>query len=329
MPDPSTPVAEAPEQAPVAAAEPAPSKTSPTDAPLSGFAEALRAGGRGALKERSSRSARQDAKAPPEASADDDSEESPEASKSDAVKPGESTPPGDAGTGLSRRGAAKALSEKEAEIADLRAKWEADQKAVKERDGRLQELTAKQKASRDFVLSKIGDDKEFDRLQTARMKREWMTAEDDDKLDEMLTWREHAAALWELTDTGHRALLARDLDAVVEQYGLDRKTAFGADAPALAAHVAERVEKRIRDAVADEIKTLKSKHKDEVSELEKELSSLRPLAAHRTPAPTVGGMSAPSGADLGERASPLARMAAAFRTGPPRRGGDTASRRAS
>lgn len=329
MPDPATPVAEAPEQASVAAAEPAPAKTSPSDAPLSGFAEALRAGGQGALKERSNRSARRAAEAPPEASAKEGSEESSEASKSDAVKPGESPPEAGAEPGLSRRGAAKALSEKDRELADMKAKWEADQRAVAERDGRLKELTAKQKASQDFVLSKIGKDEDFERLQSARMRREWMSAEDDDALDTMLLWREHAGAIWDLADSGHRKMLARDLDEVVSQYGLDRKTAFGATAPALAAHVAETVEKRVRGEVADELKTLKQQHRDKVSELEKELSSLRPLAAHRTPAPTVGGMSAPSGVDLGEHASPLARMAAAFRTGPPRRGGGSPSRRAS
>lgn len=332
MPEPSSPVADPSEQASAAAAEPA-SPVTTSDASLAGFAAALRTGGPGALKERSGRSARRTREAPPEASADDDSEESSEASKSSAVKPGEATPAeagADPGSPLSRRGAAKALSEKDAEIAELRAKWEADQKAVTDRDERITALTAKQAASRDFVLAKIGKDEDFDRLLQSRTKREWLSIEDDEKLDEMLAWREHAAALWELTDSAHRTTLARDLDGVVEKYGLDRTVAFGATGPALAEHVAEVTEKRIRGLVADEIKTLKQQHKDRVSELEKELSSLRPLAAARAPAPTVGGISAPSGVDHGEYASPLAGLAAAFaRNGPPRRGSGSPSRRAS
>lgn len=284
MPEPESPAqAESPAEA---AAPPSPATAepaAPSQAGLGTLLEAFRADPDGAaLKagpERREPSAQADDEAAPEASAGQ-----PASKSGDQAQPS---------AGLSRRGAAKAIAEKDAEISDQKAEIDrlvAEQRARDDRDRAVQQRLAqveqqRQQAQR-LVLAAVGDDAEFARLQDARLRNRTLTYQEDERLDAMIAARETAQTYWELADRGHKAAIARASAAVAEQYGLDRDTVFGADLPAVIGHAVAATEARVRSEQAERIK-----------ELEKELEGLktRAAAAGRS-APVVGGASGASGA---------------------------------
>lgn len=330
MTSPATPVADPPVEATVPAAEPvaAPQIEKPG---LGSLADAFRSAGTASLKERKATTRRSE-----KATSEESTPADAAASKSDDAK-AEGAPdtqePAKAGAPKaegepSRRGAAAKISDQQAEIDRLVAEREAERSRAAEHASKLQELTAKQEAARKTVLERIGSDADFERLQTRRIRREPMSYEDDERLDAMLDYREHASTLWEMTDQAHRVGIAQGLGTLVEQLGLDKKTAFGADLPGLVAHVNERAEARVRAETADEIATLKKTHTERVAELETELKGLR-TRAKATPAPTVGGTSAPAGDLPADGSSPTSFFAAGIRNRPPQRAGGQSSRRAS
>jgi hypothetical protein len=275
------------------------------------------------LKERSPRTSRQASKATSEEpAAESDTTEQ-------ALKPGDDKAVSADGQ-PSRRGAAAAIKEKDAEIERLVSEKLAEKQRADEHAGKLSALTAAQEAARKAALDKIGSDADFERLQNLRIRREPMSYEDDEKLDEMLAWREHASTLWDLTDKAHRTGIAQALGNRVERYGLDKDTAFGADLPGLVDHVAERTELRVRKETADELASLKKQHAEDLAERDTTIKGLRARAG-ATPAPTVGGASAPSGDLPADGASPTSFFAVGIRNRPhqQRGGGGSAARRAS
>lgn len=278
-----------------AAAEPAEGTTTPE---IGSMADAFRVAGPEALKGRSGRQRQSDEPDPAEASAPADG-----ASKS-------AEPP-------SRRGAAARISEQQAEIDRLVSEREAERQRAAAHEAEVQKLTAAQEAARRTVLEKIGDDQEFERLQNARLRREALSWEEDEKLDTMIQWREHASSLWEMTDRALKVARAQAIASRVEQYGLDRKTAFEADQGALLDHVAETVEARVRAEMASE-----------VAELKAQLKGLRTQAKAATRAPVVGGSSDPGALTPADTSSPTDWFRTGLRAGAQRRPGASARRSA-
>jgi len=211
----------------------------------------------------------------------------------------------DAQAGLSRRGAARAIAEKDAALSEKDAEIErlvAERRAADDRDRatqqRLAQVDQARQQAQQAVLAAVGDDREFAALQDARLRNRSLTYQQDERLDAMIAARETAQTYWELADRGHKAAIARASAQVAEQYGLDRDTVFGADLPAVIGHAVAATEQRVRAEQGERIK-----------ELEKELEGLRTRAAAAgRPAPTVGGASAGSGAQAGmpeDGASPM------------------------
>lgn len=278
MPEPGAPAVESQAAASTAPATLAAESAAPPDRPSLGtLADAFRADPDGAaLKGRGprARSGRQsDDEASPEESAGPDATASGAASK-----PGE-TP------GLSRRGAAAAILEKDAEIERLVAERTAEKARAEQAAARVAALERGQDEARKAALSKIGDDAEFERLQQARLRNRTLSYEEDERLDGMLAWREHASVLWELADKAHRVGMAKAVAERADEYGLDKDTAFGSDLAGLLDHAVAATEARVKAESAEKI-----------AALEAELKGLRPRgAAGRTVAPTTGGSSAPGG----------------------------------
>jgi hypothetical protein len=263
------------------------------------MADAFRVAGPEALKGRAGRGRQTDETDPSEASAPANG-----ASKSDGQPP-------------SRRGAAARITEQQSEIERLVAEREAEKERAAAHEAEVKNLTAAQEAARRTVLERIGDDKDFERLQSARMRREALSWEDDEKLDQMIQWREHAATLWEMTDRSLKVARAQAISSRVEQYGLDRKTAFEADQGALLDHVAETVEARVRAETANEI-----------AELKTQLKGYRTQAKAATRAPVTGGASDPGGMTPADPGSPTDWFRTGLRAGAQRRPGASARRSA-
>lgn len=275
MPESDAPVAE-PSAAPTnestaSATEPA----APSDRPSLGtLADAFRNDPDGAaLKGRGPRSRA-------EGSPDDDA--SPEESaRSDATASALASKPGDR-PGPSRRGAAAAIHEKDQEIERLVAERTAEKARAEAAASRLTQLEQQQEQARRAALEKIGDDAEFEQLQQARLHNRALTYEQDERLDQMLAWRQHASTLWELADKAHRVQTANALAGKTDRYGIGREEAFGEDLPGLL--------QRVYDAGT-------ARSAERIKELETELKGLRTQhAAGGRAAPTVGGASAGTGA---------------------------------
>lgn len=202
--------------------------------------------------------------------------------------PEESAPHGaskpDGTTGApSRRGAAAKISEQQSEIDRLVTEREAERARVADAESRVRAQDAAREKARTAALSRIGDDREFAALANKRMRGEVLSYEDDEKLSSMLSWREHAADLWEMADRAHKTALASSVGDRVEKYGLDRETAYSAALPDLLDHAVSVTEARVRKEQANQIK-----------ELQAELRGLRTRGAAAA-APTLGGASDGSG----------------------------------
>ena len=284
QPEPTTTVIDPPASTPAAATEPAPTP----DARLGTLAEAFKQAAPGALKERAGRSSRTTPSPSPE-------EPAPEASK-----------PGDVQTEAapSRRGAAAAIKEKDAEIERLAQERIAAQRKADEADQRVKALTEKAQASRRAALEQIGSDDRFEALTRRKLRNEALSWEEDQELERMVVAREHAGVYWELAEQGHKAEVARQLAGLIDDLDLDRDAVLGADLPSALRHAVAATEARVRAETADRVK-----------ELEAELKGLRPLAAAARPrAPAVGGASAPPGELPADGASPTSWFAAGIRT---------------
>lgn len=198
-----------------------------------------------------------------------------------ASKPGEQTQPD-----LSRRGAAAKISDQQSEIDRLVTEREAERARASEHEAQVRAHEERRTQAQQAALARIGDDQEFARLSDARMRGSPMSYADDEKLNEMLSAREWAADLWEMTDRAHKTLLAKSLGAVVEKHGLDKTVAYEAPLPELVEHAVAVTEARVRKETADEIAELKAQNR-----------GLRTKTAHAA-TPTVGGASAPGGAGM-------------------------------
>jgi hypothetical protein len=187
---------------------------------------------------------------------------------------------------VSRRGAAAAIAERDAEIERLVAERRAADAQIEAHQQQLARVQAEQEAAAKAALELIGDDRDFARLSDARLRNRTLSYEDDEKLDRMIEARQTAQVYWQLAERGHRTGLARQIADRVTQHGLDQQIAFGADAPALIDHAVAVTEARVRSEQSERIK-----------ELEKELQGLKTKAAATgRSAPLVGGTSAGSGA---------------------------------
>jgi len=216
---------------------------------------------------------RPDDEAPPGESAADAATAPPAASK-----------PGETGA-LSRRGAAAAISERDAEIERLVAERRAADDRAQAHQQRLAAVEAEQAAASQAVLAEIGDDREFARLQDARLRNRTLSYEEDERLDRMIAARETAHVYWQLAERGHKTGVARLVADKVDQHGLDRAVAFGSDLPALLDHAVAVTEARVRSEQSERIKEL---------ETERQGFKTRAAANGRS-APLVGGSSAGSG----------------------------------
>ncbi|HEX6786959.1 MAG TPA: hypothetical protein VF076_07160 [Acidimicrobiales bacterium] len=205
-----------------------------------------------------------------------------------ASKPGED--PG----GVSRRGAAAKISEQQQEIDRLVAEREAERSRAAQVTASM-EAQQRQRAGRaQAAMARIGDDREFADLSTKRMRGEVLSYEQDEKLNSMLAWREHAADLWEIADRAHKQAIVAGLGDRTERYGLDRQVAYDAPLPDLLDHAVSVTEARVRKETANEI-----------AELKAELRGWKTRGAGGT-APTVGGSSTPGGVAVpGPGASPM------------------------
>jgi hypothetical protein len=186
---------------------------------------------------------------------------------------------------VSRRGAAAAIAERDAEIERLVAERRSADERAAEHQQRLAAVEQQREQASKAALALIGDDREFARLQDARLRNRTLSYEEDERLDRMIQWREYAQTFWELADRGHRTGVARGVAERVAAHGLDQQIAFGADLPALLDHAVAVTEARVRSEQSERIK-----------ELEKELQGLKTrAAANGRAAPLVGGTSAGSG----------------------------------
>lgn len=219
------------------------------------------------------------------------------ASSEAASKPGEGMPPA-----VSRRGAAARISEQQDEIARLVDEREAERHRANE----LKASVEAQSKARDVrvraVMARIGDDREFGELSAKRMRGETLSYEQDEKLNGMLDYREHAADLWEIAERAHKQTVLASLGDRADRYGLDKRVAFDAPTADLLDHAVSVTEARVRKESANEI-----------AELKAELKGHRTASAGGT-APTVGGASPSSGAlgrmpDDGASAAELFRFA--------------------
>lgn len=280
MPDAESPPPESPDSTATAPTAPAPESTGTSESrSLGTLQDAFRADPHGLMLK--GNGPRASADAPP---SDPDSPEESAAGPSitsdagsAALKPGE--------VGVSRRGAAAAIKDRDAEIERLVAERRAADARADEQQRRLAEVDRAQGEARKAALDLIGDDREFARLQDARLRNRTLSYEEDERLDRMIQWREYAQTFWELADRGHKAGMARSLGDRAERYGLDKQQAFGSDLPALVDHAVTVTEARVRAEQSERIK-----------ELEAELVGLRTrAAANGRSAPTVGGSSAGSG----------------------------------
>jgi hypothetical protein len=236
--------------------------------------------------------------------ASDDEGAPPEESAPD----GASKPGGQEGQPSSRRGAARAIADRDAEIERLALERLAEKERADQAAAQVADLEKRQAEARASALQRIGDDSEFQRLQDARLRNRTLSYEEDARLDEMLSWREHAAELWDLAEKGHRVQMAKAIGDRCERYGLDRGAIFGAQLPEIVDHAVSATEARVRAESANRI-----------AELEAEIRGLRPRAAALTrPAPTTGGASDNGG--LGMPSSDASPMDF-FRAGEPRRTG--------
>jgi phosphopantetheinyl transferase (holo-ACP synthase) len=187
---------------------------------------------------------------------------------------------------LSRRGAAQAISERDAEIERLVVERRAADARAEAHQQQLARVYAEQEAAAKAALAEIGDDQDFERLSAARLRNQTLTYEQDEQLDKMLAARQTAQVYWQLAERGHKTGVARALGELVQQYGLDQQIAFGADVPGIVIHTATVTEARVRAEQSERIK-----------ELEKELEGFKTrAAANGRSAPLVGGASAGSGA---------------------------------
>jgi hypothetical protein len=239
----------------------------------------------------------------------------------DASDPsGESAPDGaskpDGGDGRgepgpSRRGAAQAIKDRDAEIERLVEEREAERRKADEANKQAASLNQQHQAARKAALDLIGDDAVFRRLQSARLRNQPLTYAEDEALDRMLQYREHAQTFWELADRGHKVEMAKGLADRIERHGLDRDTAFGAALPDLIDHAVSVTEARVRKESAERI-----------AELEQQVKGLKPRAAAAgRAAPTTGGGSG-NGARMPEDgASPLEWFSSGLRDGSHRRAG--------
>jgi len=257
----SDPVASPPGSPPAAASEPARSAPS-----LNTLAEAFRSAP-DALKDRGAdRTPRGDAEGQGTSEESARGEAAPGASK-----PGEGAP--------SRRGAAAKITEQQSEIERLVAEREAEKGRLAEVESRVRAQDEARETARRAALARIGDDEEFAQLSTKRMRGEVLSYEDDEKLSSMMSWREHAADLWEMTDRAHKAQVARAISDRVERYSLDKDLAYNAPLPELLDHAVSVTEARVKKEQANTIK-----------ELQAELRGLRTRGAAAA-SPTLGGSS--------------------------------------
>jgi hypothetical protein len=239
-----------------------------------------------------------------------------------SASPGESAPEGASKPGerLSRRGAASAIADRDAEIERLASERVAEKQRADDAAARATALEQGQEAARRAVLDKIGDDKDFAELREKRVRNRSMSYEEDERLDSMLKAREDAHIYWELAERGHKVAMAKALGARAEHYGLDRETVFGSDLPTIVDHAVAATEVRVRREEAEKR-----------ADLERELKGLRPrAAAARTRAPTVGGASGPGGASGSmpdDGASPMEFFRAGIQSGAHRRSGTAAPSR--
>lgn len=219
---------------------------------------------------------------------------SPEASgEAGGDRPPEPSKPGEQGEGrLSRRGAAARISEQQGEIDRLVEERERERARAAELEaGAAAQATAQAERAR-AALARVGDDREFADLSSRRMRGEVLSYEQDQRLDSMLAWREHAADLWEIAERAHKQAVVAGLADRVERHGLDRRLAFDAPLPELLDHAVSVTEARVRKEQADEI-----------AELRAELRGHRTRGAAAA-APTVGGASAPGGVPVPPDGSP-------------------------
>lgn len=283
MPEPDAPVAASTDSTPSGPAPAAAESAAPTDrSSLGTLQDAFRADpDRVALKAGPRRGS--DEAPPDDAAAPEESAGAGHRDQQQASKPG-------AEGALSRRGAARAISEKDAEIERLVAERRAADDRASAQQQQLARVQQQQEQAANAARDLIGDDREFARLQDARLRNRTLSYEDDEKLDRMIQWREYAQTFWELADRGHKAVVARALGERADAHGLDKRVAFGADVPALVDHAVAVTEARVRAEQAERIK-----------ELEAELVGFKTKAAATgRSAPLVGGSSASSG--------PLGRM---------------------
>jgi hypothetical protein len=275
---PEAPDAAAPDGAPSTPA-PAPAESAaPAPPSLGSLRDAFRADPDGAALKVGPRRG-------PDETPHDDAATPEESAPGDATAPPDASKPGAQGA-LSRRGAAAAISERDAEIERLVAERRQADAQLEAHRQQLSRVQAQQEAAAKAATDLIGDDREFNRLQDARLRNRTLSYEEDEKLDRMIQWREYAQTFWELADRGHKTLVARALGERVKQHGLDQQVAFGADVPALVDHAVAVTEARVRAEQAERIK-----------ELEAEVTGLRTrAAANGRAAPLVGGASAGSGA---------------------------------
>ncbi len=279
MPDPEAPVAAPSDGTPAEPVAPAPEPTgTPESRSLGSLQDAFRADPDGLVLKGSG--PRTHADRPPGDAASPE-ESAPEAATAadGASKPGEGEPR------PSRRGAAAAIAERDAEIERLVAERRSADDRAREQQQRLEAIDRRQQEASREVLALIGDDADFERLQSARLHNRTLSYEEDERLDRMLEWRTRAQTFWQLADRGHRAGVARAVGDRVDRYGLDRERTFGSDLPGVIDHAVGVTEARVRAESAERIR-----------ELEKELEGLRTRAAATgRHAPTTGGGSAGSG----------------------------------
>lgn len=275
MPDAETPAAAAtPSDAAPAPAPAAAGPAAPTDSPLGSLREAFLADPDGAALKASGARARG-----PDS---DDAAASPGEPATSAEGAGSASKPGGEAGGLSRRGAAAAISAKDAEIERLVAERRQADDVAQAQQRRIAEVDARQQAAQQAVLQHIGDDREFARLQDARLRNRALSYDEDERLDAMIAARETAQTYWELAERGHRASVARAAGDRADKHKLDREVVFGADLPAVIDHAVATTEARVRAETAERIK-----------ELEAELLGHKTRAAASGRArPTVGGASA-------------------------------------
>lgn len=211
-------------------------------------------------------------------SADRDDPASPEASAEQASKPGEGED-----RGPSRRGAAARITEQQAEIDRLVTERERERQRADELKAASDEQAKQRDARATAAMARVGDDRDFAELSNRRMRGATLSYEEDQRLDEMLAWREHAADLWEITERAHKQAVVKGLADRVQRYGLEKAIAYDAPLADLLDHTVSVTETRVRRESANEI-----------AELKAELRGYRTGKAGGK-APTVGGASTPGG----------------------------------